>query len=110
MLGYRFSQDDREEEFFHLKKLSISVLRMLNDPVLIIARFNLWAKKLSYKYMYSYYRPIQELFDFLDKQIKERIKTEEINENMEPRDLVDAFLIEKAKQKRLNLPTADFYT
>jgi hypothetical protein len=60
--------------------------------------------------MYSYYEPIQELFDFFDEQIKQKVKTEEIDESMEPRHLIDAFLIQKAKQNRLNLPTADIYT
>jgi hypothetical protein len=43
--------------------------------------------------MKRFYKPIQELFDFIDEQIKQRIKTEEIGENIEPQDLVDAFLI-----------------
>lgn len=85
------------------------MMNLLTNPLLMIIRFNPWLERSSYKYMTGFYKPVQDLYDFIDEQIKQRIKTEEIDENMEPRDLVDAFLIEKAKQKRQNLPTAEMF-
>lgn len=85
------------------------MLLNFNNLIVLLGRFNEWIEDWTRKYMTHYFMPIRHLFDFIDDQIKRRIKTEEIDEDMEPRDLVDAFLIEKAKQKRLNLPTADLY-
>jgi PhoPQ-activated pathogenicity-related protein len=108
VLGYRFTENkQREEEFYRLKNLSLRVLNIFANPILLIARFNERIEKFTYKYMNSYYKPMQDLFDFIDEKIKERIETEDVHESM---DMVDAFLMEKARQKRLNLSTADLYT
>lgn len=94
MLGYSFTQNkEREKEFYRLKNLTIEMMNVFTNPFLMIVRFNPFIEKHSYKIMKRFYKPIQELFDFIDEQIKQRIKTEEIGENIEPQDLVDAFLI-----------------
>lgn len=86
------------------------MLQTFNKPIMLLARFNEWIDIVTKKFIDHHYDPIRALFQFLDDQIKRRVKSEEIDENMEPRDLVDAFLIEKAKQTRLNLPTAELYS
>lgn len=86
------------------------MMRGVNTPLVLLARYNNWIFHLTRRYCAPCYKPIDYIFEFVDNQIKKRIKTEDIDEDMEPRDMVDAFLIEKAKQKRLNLPSADLYT
>lgn len=88
----------------------MKMMTVLTNPLTMMVRFNPSIEKHSYPIMKRFYKPIQELFDFIDEQIRQRIKTETIEENIEPHDMLDAFLIEQARQKRLNLPTSDLYT
>jgi hypothetical protein len=86
------------------------MLRGIMTPLMLLVRFNNWIFYLTRRYCAKSYEPIYEVFDFIDDQIRNRIKTEDVDENMEPRDMVDSFLIEKVKQKRLDLPSSDLYT
>jgi hypothetical protein len=110
MIGYRFTEKGREEEFYRLKRLMEQLMALFSHPILMIVSFSKSIQKLSYRFLKSFYKPVYKLFDFINEQIRQRIETENVDEDMEPRDIVDAFLIEKARQERLNLPTAYLYT
>ncbi|KAI6171091.1 (pine wood nematode) hypothetical protein [Aphelenchoides bicaudatus] len=110
IFGYRFTQDGNEKEFYRLKALTSQMMRGVLSPIVLLARYNDWIFNVTRNYCSFAYKPIEEIFNFIDDQIRRRIKTEEVDENVEPRDFVDAFLIEKAKQKRLESPSAELYT
>ncbi|KAI6184682.1 Cytochrome P450 33C9 [Aphelenchoides bicaudatus] len=110
LFGYRFTQDGNQKQFYQLKELTMKMVRGVSSPIILLSRFNDRIFNLTWRYCSKTYKLIDHVFNFIDDQIHERVKTEEIDENVEPRDFVDAFLIEKAKQRRLGLPSADFYT
>lgn len=110
MFGYRFTEKGNEEEFYRLKDLTGKMIKSLTSPIMLLLRFNDLMFKLTKQFFLAYFKPAHALFGFIEGQIKRRIKMEDIDETMEPRDLVDAFLIEKARQKRVQGANADLYT
>ncbi|KAI6196340.1 (pine wood nematode) hypothetical protein [Aphelenchoides besseyi] len=107
VLGFRFTQDGREQEFYHYKELTTSIIRCLTQPIVVIARFNDLFFKLTRRYLAHLYRPFEEMFD---RMFVDELNKKDLDEHAEPRDFVDAFLLEKLKLERENAPNAAFYT
>ncbi|KAI6227673.1 (pine wood nematode) hypothetical protein [Aphelenchoides fujianensis] len=113
IFGLRYTQDGREAEFYRVKELTGQIMACLTHPIVVIARYNDLFFSLTRRLFSGFYRPFQELFDFLEENVRERIQqfeSEKEDGREEARDLVDAFLIEKARLERQNAPNAAFYT
>ncbi|KAI6195049.1 hypothetical protein M3Y96_01189800 [Aphelenchoides besseyi] len=110
--GYRYTTDNREQEFYRLKELSEKVGAIFIDPLVQSIMVNPLIAKLPFCQwkMKSTIGHANEIFSHIGKIIEEhRRQNDYVNEEIEPRDFIDAYLIQRAKLESENAPEAAYY-
>ncbi|KAI6192786.1 (pine wood nematode) hypothetical protein [Aphelenchoides fujianensis] len=107
-VGYRYTTDGREGEFYEMKELSERIVSLFVDPVIgTLARSELLS---SLPFVRKRLEPIvsayKRIYSHLDEVIDQHLKQNDYSdESLEPHDFIDAFLLEQHKQnKKANNP------
>ncbi|KAI6196481.1 (pine wood nematode) hypothetical protein [Aphelenchoides besseyi] len=103
LFGYRFNQDNRAE-FDLLKSLTFNLVAVASDPFVsasimnsTIARLPIFKSRLA-----RFVDMFHELNRFVDENIQKHVK--EFDEEREPTDFIDAFLLEMKRQEESGKP------
>ncbi|KAI6179160.1 Cytochrome P450-33C9 [Aphelenchoides besseyi] len=103
LFGYRFNQDNRAE-FDLLKNLTFNLVAVASDPFVsasimssTIARLPIFKSRLA-----RFVDMFHELNKFVDENIQKHVK--EFDEEHEPTDFIDAFLLEMKRQEESGKP------
>ncbi|KAI6192360.1 (pine wood nematode) hypothetical protein [Aphelenchoides bicaudatus] len=104
LTGFRFTMNGNEAKFYKLKQLSTDATNLFADPMLLIALTSEFFAKLpiiSSKFNH-FIGLMREIFVFLDQAVdhhKEQLEGQDF-ESVEPRDFIDAYLIEWKKAEK----------
>ncbi|KAI6196404.1 (pine wood nematode) hypothetical protein [Aphelenchoides besseyi] len=97
--GYRFTTNNKEEEFYKLRESAERMMKSFSDPLMIIAvtsklfrRLPIIKQRLEKAVGYA-----RDIFDFMERVIDNHIEQNDYENMQEPSDLIDAFMMEKTK-------------
>ncbi|KAI6224827.1 (pine wood nematode) hypothetical protein [Aphelenchoides besseyi] len=98
LFGYRFTQDNRTE-FNYLKELSFNMVAVASETFVSASIMNSTLAKLPIfrSQLGRFVKMFRELNDFVDDNIQTHVK--ELDEEREPTDFIDAFLLEMKRQE-----------
>ncbi|KAI6174527.1 (pine wood nematode) hypothetical protein [Aphelenchoides bicaudatus] len=101
--GYRFTKNDKSDEFEHLKYWSNQFIRQFTNPLTNIGVNNAFLARMPLirTKMLQFKEVFDQLFSFVDRVIKDhKAKNDYENDEFEPVDFVDAYMLEMYKARR----------
>lgn len=97
--GYRFTENGKEEEFYKLKECINEMIKGFSDLTVTAAFIVPILRKMPYfgpKFHHTVDQ-FNQIFAFVDKVIDQHKQQTDYKTLNEPRDFIDAFLIEKER-------------
>ncbi|KAI6238734.1 Cytochrome P450 [Aphelenchoides fujianensis] len=102
LCGYRFTTNNREHEFVDIKEKTVNFFASLGDPLFQISmNYKIllhipWFQRNFDRKMW----PQREIFRFIERIIDEHERSTDYEEEFEPRDFIDAYMLEQTKKER----------
>ncbi|KAI6171090.1 (pine wood nematode) hypothetical protein [Aphelenchoides bicaudatus] len=84
--GYRFTENNKEHEFYRMNETTEKITHSFNDPIFILS--------ITSSFMTSLPIFRDKFQGFLDGIVEDHLKNNDYKQDFEPRDYIDAFLLE----------------
>ncbi|KAI6222669.1 hypothetical protein M3Y95_00918000 [Aphelenchoides besseyi] len=111
--GYRYTTENREEEFYRFKELSEKVGEVFTNPLVQLMMVNPLIAKLPFcqRKVNNVAKHANEIFMYVGNIIEEHQRQNDYaKDEIEPRDFIDAYLIQRANLEAANAPEAAYYS
>ncbi|CAD5228716.1 unnamed protein product [Bursaphelenchus okinawaensis] len=111
VLGYSFTQNKKEEEFFYIRNLTTEAVEVATSALSNLALNNPWLLSLPYlgDNGNKTLRLFKEIFAFVDSKVQTHLRENDYTQIEHPKDFIDAFLMEKIRLEEQGV-TDHYYT
>ncbi|CAD5235739.1 unnamed protein product [Bursaphelenchus xylophilus] len=109
--GYSFTQSKKEEEFYYMRDLTTEAVEVATSALSNLGLNNPWILRLPYigDNGNKTLKLFKEIFAFVDSKVQQHLRENDYSQIAEPKDYIDAFLIEKMRLEEQGV-TDHFYT